>query len=267
MYKTILLHADAARSAPERLRLAALLAARQQAHLVCAAMTGISRHVYRQATGLAQAEARQVLDAHARLAATLGLSSCEHRLVEDDAYGGLVLQSRYADLLVLGQPDRDDPATGALLQDLPEYVILNSCCPVLLAPIAGRFDTIGENVLLAWDGSLQAARAVARALPLLALARRVQVLMVDPVSGPDQHGEEPGADIALFLARHGVRVEVGSLQSAGEVGETLLAAADQAQSDLLVMGAYGQSRVREIMLGGATSAILACAALPVLLAR
>lgn len=279
MYKTILLHADAARSAPARLRLAALLATGQQGHLVCAAMSGISRYVYRQHESLphavmrpdlaelATARARQVLEQHGRLADKLGVPSHEERLVNDDAYGGLVLQSRYADLLVLGQADRDDPAGGALLQDLPEYMVLNGCCPVLLVPFAGQFDSLGGTVLLAWDGSVQAARAAARALPLLAAARRVVVTMVDPVIGTDQHGEEPGADIALFLARHGVKVDVLSVQGEGDVGETLLANADRVRADLLVMGAYGHPRLQEIMLGGATRTILATATLPVLLAH
>ncbi len=279
MYKTIVLHADATRSAPLRLRIAAMLAEQQQAHLVCAAMTGISRYVYGphddmphdvmrpDLAQLATARARQVLEEHARQAASLGVQSCEQRLVNDDAYGGLVLQSRYADLVVVGQADREDPATGALLQDLPEYVILNGCCPVLVVPFAGHFATIGKTVLVAWDGSIQAARAVAQAMPLLASAARVVVVIVDPVIGDDEHGEEPGADIALHLVRHGVNVEVRTVASAGDVGESLLATADQAGADLLVMGAYGHPRLREIMLGGATRTILQAATLPVLLSH
>jgi nucleotide-binding universal stress UspA family protein len=279
MYKTIVLHADASRSAPTRLRLAALLAQQQQAHLVLAAMTGISRYVYgRNETvphsvmrpDLAQrvtAHAGQVLDAHAALAASLGVPTFEPRLVTDDAYGGLVLQSRYADLVVMGQADRADPATGALQQDLPEYVILNGCGPVLVVPFAGHFGAIGKTVAVAWDGSLQAARAVAHALPMLVGAERVVVCMVDPVIGADDHGEEPGADIALRLARHGVKVDVEASESDGDVGEALLAKADQVGADLLVMGAYGHTRMREIMLGGATRTVLQSATLPVLLSH
>jgi len=276
MYKTIILHADASRSAPARLKLAAMLAEQQQAHLVCAAMTGISRFVYHRHEAfprnvvradlaeLVTARAAQVLEQHARLAASLGLPSCEQRLVNDDAYGGLVMQSRYADLIILGQADRDDPATGALQQDLPQYVILNGCGPVLQVPFAGEFASIGKTVVVAWDGSLQAARAIAQSMPLLAKAGRVVVAMVDPVSGADDHGEEPGADIALHLARHGVKVEACSVPSEGDVGETLLQTADRVGADLLVMGAYGHSRLQEIMLGGATRTVLNTATLPVL---
>jgi nucleotide-binding universal stress UspA family protein len=202
-----------------------------------------------------------------RLAASLGVQSCEARLAYDDAYGGLVLQSRYADLLVVGQADSEDPATGALLQDLPESVILNGCCPVLVVPFAGHFAAIGNTVLVAWDGGMQAARAIRQALPLLACASRVVVAIADPVIGDDEHGEEPGADIALYLARQGVAVEVLVVASGGDVGESLLAAADRVQADLLVMGAYGHARLREIMLGGATRTILQAATLPVLLSH
>ena len=279
MYKTIILHADASRNAATRMQLAALIAEQQQAHLVCSAMTGISRYVYGRReppphgavrADLAQlvtARARKVLLEHARLAGIHGIASYEERLVSDDAYGGLVLQSRYADLLIIGQADRDDPATGAALQDLPEYVILNGCCPVLVVPFAGHFTAIGKTVLAAWDGSLHAARAIRHALPLLVNAERVLVTMVDPVIGGDEHGEEPGADLAQHLARHGVRVEVQSVASEGDVGEALMAAADRVQADMMVMGAYGHSRLHEIMLGGATRTILAMATLPVLLSR
>ncbi|WP_426338605.1 universal stress protein [Pseudoduganella sp. S-14] len=279
MYKTILLHADAARSAPARLRLAAMLAEQQQAHLVCTAMTGISRYAYRthenqpyqvirpDLAQMATANASLALDKLGRLADSLGLHSCERRLINDDAYGGLLLQARYADLVVLSQADRDDPATGGMLQDLPEQVILNCSRPVLVVPFAGAFASIGKTVLVAWDGSAQATRAVTQALPVLRGARRVVVGMIDPVSGGDEHGEEPGADIATYLARHGIQVEVRSESGTGEAGEALLAMADKVGADLLVMGAYGHPRYREIMLGGATRTVLASATLPVLMSH
>ncbi|HEY1151485.1 MAG TPA: universal stress protein [Pseudoduganella sp.] len=279
MYKTILLHADASRSAPERLKLAAMLAGQQQAHLICAAMTGISRYVYRQheqlphdviRPDLAQAltaRTQQMLEEFGHKAASLGVQSCEQRLVQDDAYGGLVLQSRYADLVIIGQADRDDPATGALLQDLPEFVVLNTCRPVLLVPSAGHSSTIANNILVAWNGSTQAARAIAQALPLLRNASRVVIGIVDPVIGQDEHGEEPGADIGLYLARHGVNVEVKCQASEGDAGGALLDMAGRAQADLLVMGAYGHARFREILLGGATRTVLNTMTLPVLLSH
>jgi nucleotide-binding universal stress UspA family protein len=93
------------------------------------------------------------------------------------------------------------------------------------------------------------------------------VTMVDPVIGADEHGEEPGADIALHLARHGIPVESQVVASDGDVGEALIAAAERVHADLMVVGAYGHSRLHEIMLGGTTRTILATATLPVLLSR
>jgi nucleotide-binding universal stress UspA family protein len=211
--------------------------------------------------------AQQVLQETSKLTGHLGVQSCEERLVNDDAHGGLVLQSRYADLVIVGQADRDDPATGALLQDLPEYVILNTCRPVLVVPIGGKFASIDDTVLVAWNGSAQAARAITQALPMLRCASRVVLVMIDPVIGGDEHGEEPGADIALYLARHAVNVEVLSQASQGDVGEALLETADRIHADLLVMGAYGHARFREILLGGATRTILNTMTVPVLLSH
>jgi nucleotide-binding universal stress UspA family protein len=279
MYKTILIHADASRSAGERLKAAAMLAGQQQAHLICAAMTGISRYVYRPheqvphdiiRPDLAQAltvGTRHMLEDFGRRAEGLGVQSCEQRLVNDDAYGGLVLQSRYADLVILSQADREDPATGALLQDLPEFVVLNTCRPMLLVPSKGIISSIGNRVLVAWNGSPQAARAISQALPVLRNASKVVVGIVDPVIGDDDHGEEPGADIALYLARHGVHVEVMRQASEGDAGTALLDMAHSVQADLLVMGAYGHARLREIMLGGATRTVLNTMTLPVLLSH
>jgi nucleotide-binding universal stress UspA family protein len=273
-YKTVLQHADASRSAATRLGLAALLAEQQQAHLVCAAMTGISRYAYRSGgpagsdlAARATQNAEAVLGHCRTLTEKLGVQSCEHRLVDDDAYGGLTLQSRYADLIVVGQADSDDPATGGLLQDLPGYLVLNCCRPVLVVPFAGNFPAIGRQVLIAWDGGLQATRAIASALPLLRGASRVTLALFDPASGKDEHGEEPGADMALYLARHGIKVDVVRQSSDGDVGEALLSMADSVGADLVVMGAYGHERYQEILLGGVTRTVLNTMTVPVLLAH
>lgn len=278
-YKTILLHTDMARSAPVRTQLAATLARHQQAHLVCAAMTGVSRYVQKPGgrpphTGfpadlmeIAARRAREALDDAAAMVGKLDVPSHEQRLVEDDAYGGLTLQARYADLVVVSQADRDDPATGSLLQDLPEHVVLNCCRPVLTVPCAGHFTSIGARILAAWDGSHSATRAITNALPLLRQASSVTVAVIDATIGADEHGEEPGADMARYLARHGVAVDVVREASDGDVGEALLAMADRRRADLLVMGAFGHTRFREMLLGGATRTVLGAMTVPVLLSH
>lgn len=277
-YQTILLHADAARSAPARLRLAAMLAGQEQAHLICAAMTGISRYAYStnasdpesmiraDVARFACERAQRVLNETGEQLGKLGVQSCEMRNVSDDAYGGLALQARYADLVIVSQADPADPAT-ALLRDLPEHLVMHCSRPVLVVPFAGHFNTVGENVLVAWDGGMQATRAVTQAIPILRRAGRVTLAVIDPISGPDEHGDEPGADIALYLSRHGIKVDVQRQSSNGDVGEALLTMADNLGADLLVMGAYGHARYREILLGGATRTVLNTMTVPVLLSH
>jgi hypothetical protein len=103
----------------------------------------------------------------------------------------------------------------------------------------------------------EAARAVGDAMPLLVSADLVTVLTIDPREGPDAHGEVPGADIAAHLARHGAKAQVERTVSAGlSVGEVLLSRVADLGADMLVMGAYGHSRARELLLGGATHTVL-----------
>jgi nucleotide-binding universal stress UspA family protein len=176
------------------------------------------------------------------------------------------MHARYTDLLVLGQVDPDEPPYVG--RDLPEQVVLASGRPVLVVPHDWAARLLGERVLIAWDASREAARAVSDALPLLQRAEAVLVVSVNPKSTPLGHGELPGADIALHLARHNVEVDVQSVETDRmEVGEALLSFAADRGCDLLVMGAYAHSRVRELVLGGATRTILKSMTLPVLMAH
>jgi nucleotide-binding universal stress UspA family protein len=105
-------------------------------------------------------------------------------------------------------------------------------------------------------------------MPLLIAAEIVTVLTIDPREGPRAHGELPGADISLYLARHGVKAEIGRTVSADlPVGEVLLSRVADLGADLLVMGAYGHSRPRELLLGGATRSLLRSMTLPVLMSH
>ena len=273
-YKTILVHVDRSPHAEARIALAARVAAAQGAHLIGAAMTGISRFIYHGAT---VDMARTVLaaqldvltnkanDALARfevLAAAVDGLSFERRLIDDDAAGGLALQARYADLVVVSQFDEDDPI-ARIDPDLPAYVMLNSAHPVLMVPYAGASATVGNHALVAWDETLQASRAVSNALPLLRRAGKVTLAVFNA-------GEQPrpaGADIALYLARHGVNVEVRRGESAEGVGAALLSLAADIGADLLVMGGYGHTRFREVLLGGVTQTILKSMTIPVLMSH
>lgn len=143
-----------------------------------------------------------------------------------------------------------------------------SAKPILVVSYVGTFGQIGRRVLVGWDASREATRAVNDAMPLLVGASSVTVIAVDPLQSEDGHGEISGADIALHLARHGVATKIESTVSAGiGIGNTLLSRACNLEADLLVMGTYGHSRVRELVLGGAARTVLASMTLPVLMAH
>jgi nucleotide-binding universal stress UspA family protein len=275
-YKTILVHADLSVHAPARIRYAAQLANAHDAHLIGAAMTGVSRFMYDE-TGLdiehtvvasyvAQLEeqARQACDQFGTLAREALVRSFEQRLVNDDAEGALVLLSRYADLVVLSQSDPVHPVHG-VASDLPEYLILNTARPVLLLPYSGHSGTLGGKAVVAWDGSLAAARALGNALPLLCQASEVLVAQF-PTRAPGDM-QTQAADMLAWLARHGVKARVQSQHTGLDAGDALLSLAADQQAGLIVMGGYGHSRFRELVLGGVTRTVLTSMTVPVLMAH
>ena len=122
--------------------------------------------------------------------------------------------------------------------------------------------------MVAWDSRLEASRAVREALDLLVAADDVRLVLVDPVAGEMHQGVEPGADAAAYLARHGAKVTVDRLPSEGRtVAEILCRHAVDCSADLLVMGGYGHSRLRERLFGGVTKSMIEDQPLPILMAR
>jgi nucleotide-binding universal stress UspA family protein len=171
----------------------------------------------------------------------------------------------YADLVVIARPE--SASQTASPPGLAESLVLSSGRPIIMFPPRGTVSQI-RRILVAWNATRESIRAVADALPLLVKAKAVQVLVVDHERNRAGHGQEPGADIARHLTRHGAQVEVQRLSSGGkDVGQLLLSQAAAFGADLLVMGAYGHSQLREWMFGGVTRTILYQAALPVLLSR
>ena len=141
---------------------------------------------------------------------------------------------------------------------------MNSCRPVIAVPFAGKFKTLGKRVLVAWNGTREAARATHDALPFLTHADKVVVLSVN-ASGKVHI---PGADISTHLARHGVDVEIHNREGNDvSVGDAILNAVSDYGADLLVIGAYGHSRVRELVLGGVTRHLLRHMTIPVLMSH
>ena len=280
-YKDLLVVLDSDPASRRRIDLAAALAERFAAHLVGLyplPVPEVPHHLsyydpavlnpffldLRQQAQVASDAEREAFE-HA--ASLRGLSAEWRVVAEGGAQADAALHARYVDLTILGQldPDRGDVE---LIRPRPEQVTLASGRPILVVPYAGQFETVGRRVLIGWNASREATRAVNDAMPLLMAADIVTVLAIDAREGPDAHGELPGADISLHLARHGVKAEIERTVSAGIApGEVLLSRAADLGADLLVIGAYGHSRVRELLLGGATRSILQSMTLPVLMSH
>jgi len=164
---------------------------------------------------------------------------------------------RLVDLIVIGKPDAE---TETPLAATVDAALFDTGRPVLVASTAG---TVGDRVVIAWNGSAQAARVVAAALPFLRIAQQVTVVTVGEI------GRSASApDLVAYLGQHGVKaVHEALTPEHATTGATLLNYASRTQTDLLVMGAYGHSRLREMILGGATRDVLAAAAVPILMAH
>jgi nucleotide-binding universal stress UspA family protein len=186
----------------------------------------------------------------------------EWRMVEGSPPGTVALHARYADLAIVGQPNRDEPQDA---DAVTVTTIMTSGRPVLAVPFAGDFPTVGERVLVAWNASREAARALNDALPLLLNAKQVTVLAINPQRGVGGHGDVPAADIALHLARQGLKTEAAHTVAKDIAdGEALLSYAADIGADLIVAGAYGHSRAREMVFGGVTRTLIAEMTAPVL---
>lgn len=243
----ILVYADPTASSTERLNTAIRLAHRFDAYLI----------------GVVPEEAVKVGESFEKLLLNESLLGEWHMAI------GLTepFVTRWAhcaDLVILGQriPDHD---TGLYR---PEDVILSCSRPVLVVPYADRRpDRLGENVLVAWNGSREAGRAVQEALPLMSASSAVTILLIDPEEDADT---DLARDLMAHLGRHGLNARMQVVRhdlATIAVADTILSQIAELDVDLLVMGAYSHSRFREIILGGVTRDILRDMNLPVLMAR
>jgi nucleotide-binding universal stress UspA family protein len=174
-----------------------------------------------------------------------------------------VLNSLQSDLVVVGHPE-----PHGLPDDMsPERMLLASGVPLLIVPNAWEGGTIGERILIGWNGTRQARRAVSDGMAFLIAAASVTVLVIDQ-AGSRPPGQAPGADIALQLVRQGVSASIERVDSHGApIAQVILARAVRSGSDLLVVGAYSHARLREILLGGTTRTLLAQMPVPILISR
>ncbi len=271
--KNILLHLTDDPRNQARIDVASNLAQAHESHLTALfsvtmpvmptyAMGYIPADVFEQYSAQAKAKADKVKVEFEDYTRRQEIAS-EWRVEEGDAALLLAMHAAYADLVIVGQTGvGDDRVPGTY--DLPDELVMTCGRPVLSVPYAGKFKTVGDRVLIAWNGTREATRAVHDSMPVL---RRASHVIVYSVNAPSSE-HIPGADICTHLARHGVTAEAKHTVARDiEVGDALLAAVADFSCDLLVMGGYGHSRFRELTLGGATRHLMGQMTIPVMMSH
>jgi nucleotide-binding universal stress UspA family protein len=274
-YGTILLHVDHSPGSQARITAAAALARQHGAHLIGAAVAGLGGAGDRApgaavgrpphlAAGAPLTHGASRADALAQFQAIVGPAgiSYESRCLPEQAEDGLRSLSRFADLVVLGQPGPAGPSDLAS-EKVAEGLILGSGRPVLIIPSLAHPLPIGQHILLAWDGSIAAALAMSHALPLLVRAAKLIVLQLLSREADDPSRRDC-ADLGAYLGRHGVQHQIVTRTRQAAAGKDMLAFAQAADCDTLVMGAYSHSPFHELLLGGASRTVFARASCRVL---
>jgi nucleotide-binding universal stress UspA family protein len=277
-YKSILVHLDSSEHAHPRLELALRLARQFGAHLtgVYAMFTPDPASFYVMAGSSdyysmhekRRTERSGALERLFRAELTRAEVPGDWLTTDQDANLAVLALSRCADLVVVGQRDLDDPETF-VAEHFAENLVMSAGRPVLLVPCAGTFSTVGTHAMLAWDGSREATRAVHDALPFLRRAKQTTIVTVNGGAAERSDSRIAGSNIAAVLERHGVHAEVKDIAGVHDVppGELLLSRAADLGVDLMVMGCYGHTRWQELIMGGATRAILKSMTVPVLMSH
>ncbi len=279
-YKNILVHIDDSKACAERVSAAIALAKRQDALITGIALAlestistyigidipssltieqqGFVRNAAKNAVAKFEAAAKEAGVEYVSRTITCSASKAPARLA---------FFSRHADLTFLGQPDPKD-RDGAFLESLMDGVLQHSGRPVYTVPYIGRPDNKVRKAVIAWDGGKKVVRAVNDAIPLLQDRAEVTVLVINPKERGKEFGGKQGENIAAHLQRHGINATV-DYQIAPELSTdtVILNYLADAGADLLVMGAYGHSRLRERTFGGVTESILHQMTAPVLMAE
>ncbi|MCW5690462.1 MAG: universal stress protein [Pseudolabrys sp.] len=211
---------------------------------------------------------KKAKDATARFEAAAKRSSlsAETRTLTSSVSGAADQFARIArrfDLVVVGQPD---PNEGIQDEVIDEAALFESGRPVVYVPFIHKGGLKLDRVMVCWDGGRAATRAVADSMPFLRKARQVEIVMIGNKAGKEN--EIAGADLGQHLARHGLKVDVKRITSPDiDVASTILSYAADSSADMIVMGGYGHSRLREFVLGGATRGILESMTVPVLMSH
>lgn len=276
-FKTILTVLTSDRQMPQ-LDAAVTLARAEDAHLevFCLGVdhtqtgyyyAGASAYVFQESIDRSIAQAAELEQTvRARLAAEDVRWGVEAAVAQIGGVGSLIgMRARFADLAVLGKPYGEGRPADA--EAVVEAALFEGCCPVLIVPDAGLAPDYARRILLGWNQSNEALAAARRALPLLKRAEAVEVAVIAPSSGGPERGE-PGGALGQWLTRHGIRTEIAVLaKTLPRISEILARRATETGATMIVMGAYGHSRFREAILGGATRNMLEQAEIPVLMAR
>jgi nucleotide-binding universal stress UspA family protein len=277
--KDLLVQIDQTQAAQVRLEAALTLAERFGAHLTALYLAAepfmrsvssfhLPADVVREHLRHTEAEAEPIFTAARQAAEQRGVE-LETRLETgslDRLPAILARIARNADLIVVGEPRPEESGTDETA--LVEAAFMDTGRPALVVPYVGAQALPPVRVLVAWDGSREAARAVHDALPLLSLAEEVVVLIVDAAKVGPRFGLQPGTGILAHLGRHGIAARVKAVESGGAaIAGLILMQAAAEKADLLVMGGYGHSRLREMILGGVTRHMLERMSVPVLFAH
>lgn len=192
--------------------------------------------------------------------------SAESRIISASVSGASEYFARIGrrfDIVVVGQDDPDDNFQDAIVD---ETALFESGRPVIFVPFIHKSGAKLDRVMVCWDGGRAATRAIADSMPLLMKAKSVEIVMI--ASKAASGDEIAGADLGQHLARHGLKVDVKRITSPDiDVASTILSYAADSSADMIVMGGYGHSRLREFILGGATRGILGSMTVPVLMSH
>ena len=277
-FKSIAVFVEPTPAGEARILYAARMACRHGAHLigifmVPSIMSGTAaesfvqgREAVRQVIASHQAREAEAIEVARRTLS--GVCSREdvsfefRYLQQGDFTDNVALNSLHTDLVIAG-----GPRGGGLPSEWSaEELLLATGVPFLLLPDSWA-GSAAEHVVVAWNASREARRAIADALPFLVEAKSVTILLVDPERNP-RHGEEPGADVARYLCRHGAKVAVEQVSSHGApIARVILDHAQHHSADLIVVGAYSHARAAQMVFGGVTRSLLRDAAVPLLIAH
>jgi nucleotide-binding universal stress UspA family protein len=280
-FKTILVNLNCESQVPELVAAAATLARPEKAHVIGVYVTPPlltpSVVVFPMGSAFYDEQIAEYRATAQRIKATFddltrGAGFVAEWRVHGDVYtasqsiaDGMIEEARTADLVIVSQ---GRGGLQPMLPDVAERVAIESGRPVLVIPMTWVAGEYGRNVAVAWNGSREATRAVFDSLPLLERAERIRLVTVGAQMSENGGNTIPSAELAATMARHGLDVEVESIaEDEPRTADAILSQIAVDGADLLVMGAYGHSRMRELILGGATRAVLKNMTIPVLMSH